>query len=201
MGSLATCLQACSKQQGTSHEARVQACKDVLIPCAALHCQVACLSQHVSHINCDFALLYRAQRLAFTGWRQGILVQREHGNKLQRAVGFFAQSTLAAAWNGWRAALAHKRENQDKVAASVARLLQRDLAQSWQSWREAVAWRQMKLQASCPVSGEAVFRRPSKMSHGPQDCCLSIQAWLAVHAWWELWSHEVAGKLSHGSHW
>ena len=43
------------------------------------------------------------------------MVQREYSNKLQRAVGFFAQSTLAAAWNGWWAALAHKRENQDKL--------------------------------------------------------------------------------------
>ena len=96
-------------------------------------------------------------------------MQRDDSNKLQRAVGFFAQSTLAAAWNGWRAAVAHKRANQDKVAASVARLLQRDLARSWQSWRGAVAWRQMKLQASCPVAGEAVCLWLSEMTNGAQD--------------------------------
>lgn len=123
--------------------------------------------------HCDAALLCRAQRLAFTAWREGILVQREYSNKLQRAVGFFAQSTLAAAWNGWWAALAHKRENQDKVAASVARLLQRDLARSWQSWRGAVAWRHMKLQASCPADGAAVFsvrRLRCPMEHRTDVC-------------------------------
>ena len=165
-----------------NHLALVHAGKIVLLHCAAVRCQGACLNQQVVPTeHCDAVLLYRAQRLAFTAWQEGILVQRERSNKLQRAAGFFAQSTLAAAWNGWRAALAHRRENQDKVAASVARLLQRDLARSWQSWRGAVAWRAMKLQASCPVVGvwySGHLRCPMEDRTGVCPCRLDWQCML-----------------------
>ena len=78
------------------------------------------MGQHVVPPHCDAALLYRAQRLAFAAWREGILVQRERSSKLQRAAGFSARSTLAAAWNGWRAAVAHKRPAQGKAAGAGA---------------------------------------------------------------------------------
>ena len=61
------------------------------------------------------ALLCRARRLAFDAWIEGVLVQRDRTSKVNRAVSFFAQSTLAAAWNGWHAAVARKQDNQHKV--------------------------------------------------------------------------------------